>query len=151
MQNAATTTTVVHFECPSCNTHKPLSEYYNRAKDRKCRECIKAARRAKYAECSSTRHRIKFRNRVVLLRKYGLTLEQFTRMIDDQEGRCAVCFVALDFMAPAKDNSSACVDHCHTTGKVRGLLCKRCNLGLGFAQDNPTILRNMAEYLERSQ
>lgn len=75
-----------------------------------------------------------------LRRNYGITVEQYDKMLADQEGRCKICD-SVPGIRPL------CVDHCHETDKVRGLLCDSCNMMLGKAYDNPEILRRGAEYL----
>lgn len=75
-------------------------------------------------------------------KKYGLRREDFARMHDDQGGRCAIC--ARDF----KDNSDTCVDHCHASGKVRALLCRRCNRGIGLFRDHAPTIELAAAYLK---
>jgi hypothetical protein len=77
-----------------------------------------------------------------VLRRYGLDAATYDQMIVDQQGSCAVC------RAPFKPAVSPHVDHCHTTGAVRGLLCGGCNTGLGSFLDNPTALRSAADYIE---
>ena len=72
------------------------------------------------------------------LRKYGITPEQFDAMLIAQSGRCAIC---SDPMDPPN------IDHCHTAGHVRGLLCGPCNRGLGMFRDSPAALRAAADYL----
>jgi NMD protein affecting ribosome stability and mRNA decay len=79
-------------------------------------------------------------------RTYGISLEEFNLMWDNQKGRCKICEVTLQTRSHSPD--SVVVDHCHTTGKVRGLLCNECNRGLGYYHDNPIALRKAAEYLE---
>lgn len=78
------------------------------------------------------------------LREYGLTLEQVGAMFESQGFRCAVC----KDESIASDTKKRHVDHCHTTGKVRSILCRRCNLTLGHAKDSPELLRKLADYLE---
>ncbi len=78
--------------------------------------------------------------RIALKNLYGLTLEQWDRMLIRQGGRCAVC------EAPTQDLH---VDHCHATGKVRGLLCANCNRGLGLFADDPARMRVAARYLAK--
>jgi hypothetical protein len=78
-----------------------------------------------------------------LKKKFGLTLSQYDEMLSTQCGVCAICGGAC---ATGRRLS---VDHCHSTGKVRGLLCVRCNLTLGKMDDNPSILRAAADYVER--
>lgn len=79
--------------------------------------------------------------RVMLLRRYGLTVADYERMCAAQEGRCAIC---------ARPSSTRLhVDHCHATGRVRGLLCYRCNHGIAkFFSEDPARLRRAADYLE---
>lgn len=76
-----------------------------------------------------------------LRQTYGLTPEQVDDMVEAQGFLCATCGTDV--------REDPCVDHCHDTNRVRGILCRRCNLALGLALDNPTTLRAMAEYLER--
>jgi hypothetical protein len=66
-----------------------------------------------------------------LQRYYGITLNQFEELLEKQDNCCAICGVNED-SAPRKRLS---VDHCHDTGKIRGLLCDRCNLALGMLGD----------------
>lgn len=73
--------------------------------------------------------------------KYGLTLDEFTKMLEDQNYSCLICSSAEKLV----------VDHCHDTNKVRGILCNSCNLSLGWAKDNPDTLRKLAEYVESSR
>jgi hypothetical protein len=75
--------------------------------------------------------------------RYGLTLEGFERMRAEQGDACAVCY--LPFSAQHKRPA---VDHCHATGRVRGLLCAGCNAALGHVKDKPEVLRALAIYLE---
>lgn len=77
-----------------------------------------------------------YRNR----RVYGLSPEEYQAMFDSQFGFCAICGTA------PKDGKFH-VDHCHTSGVVRGLLCSHCNQMLGMAKDNPETLMKAAAYL----
>lgn len=76
-------------------------------------------------------------------KKYGLTVAEYDRMWAAQAGCCAVCGRA--FTAQTR---RAAVDHCHQTGKIRALLCTRCNTALGAVQDDALTLRALADYLE---
>jgi hypothetical protein len=71
--------------------------------------------------------------------KYGITLTERDQMISDQGGRCAAC--NGEMVRPV-------VDHDHTTGRVRGVLCNECNLAGGWANDDPKRLRALADYYE---
>lgn len=79
-------------------------------------------------------------------RQYGLTLEQRNAMLLAQDNVCAGCS-----SPEAGGRHGWHMDHCHTTGKVRGLLCNGCNLALGHVKDNPHRLRELAAYVERHQ
>lgn len=87
-----------------------------------------------------------------LMRKYGLTVEGFYGLMAIQEGACAICQVTMTLASDggriAAD--SACVDHDHNTGRVRGILCSKCNLAIGKFADSPSRLRRAADYLERA-
>ena len=82
----------------------------------------------------------------VLWRKYGLSPEVEAAMLTAQNGLCFTCG-----KPPSGKKSHAClsVDHCHKTGKVGKMLCAKCNPVLGLVYDDPALLRNMADYLER--
>lgn len=82
---------------------------------------------------------------------YGdlVTLEQYQDAWEWQEGLCAGCGKPETRKTPSGGVALMSADHCHATGKFRGLLCSRCNLALGYAQDDPEILRSLASYLER--
>ena len=82
------------------------------------------------------------------LKKYGLTEETFTELLNSQGGCCAICGQPDPRM---KNSSRLYVDHCHETGLVRGLLCRACNTMLGSAKDMATVLRAGADYLEREK
>jgi hypothetical protein len=77
-----------------------------------------------------------------LRRKYGITLEDWFKLYNTQKGLCAIC--SEGFI----NRRAAHVDHDHTTNKVRGLLCRRCNTMLGFARDDLLILQNAMDYLK---
>lgn len=80
-------------------------------------------------------------HRINIKRLYGLSLEDWDRMVIQQGGRCAIC----NLPAPALN-----VDHCHVSGTVRGLLCELCNKGLGLFKDNPAYLLEAVQYLRTS-
>ena len=77
------------------------------------------------------------------LRAYNLTIEQFENMLQEQNGKCAIC------NEENSNNSDLCVDHNHTTEIVRGLLCRRCNMGLGYFKDDIELMKSGIEYLEK--
>ncbi|MEU3452166.1 endonuclease VII domain-containing protein [Micromonospora sp. NPDC006766] len=79
------------------------------------------------------------RNRRYALR-YGVTVEWYEAKLKEQDGRCAIC--------GARPEKRLAIDHCHVTGKARGLLCFLCNSALGRFEDDPARLRRALAYLE---
>jgi hypothetical protein len=105
--------------CKICHTNKHKEKYHEETKEKRQRR----------QENNSKNH---------LLRKYGLTTEEFSGMILEQNNKCKICECELE---------DPQVDHNHATGKVRALLCRPCNLSLGLLKENPHILRNMVNYI----
>ena len=75
--------------------------------------------------------------------RYGLNKDDYLAMLEKQNNACAICLNPETI-----ENSILCVDHCHTTGKVRGLLCRMCNSALGKFQDDLLNLKRAVAYLE---
>jgi hypothetical protein len=78
-----------------------------------------------------------------LKRKYGMTIEQYDAMLEAQGGGCFIC------ARPPREDISLHVDHDHSTGKVRGILCFRCNNALADFQEDVRLLAKAANYLDR--
>src|SRR5262249_5100910 len=78
--------------------------------------------------------------RMYLLRRHGMTLLEYQLRLALQNGACAIC-------KKKPKRGLLCVDHCHVTGKVRGLLCRKCNSALGFYDDDPQVAQAGAGYL----
>lgn len=100
---------------------------------------IRADANARY-HANPQKHRDDF-----LRRRYGVSQVDYDRMLADQNGRCAVCGTA-EYIGPGKKPH---IDHDHKTGKIRGLVCVRCNVLLGMAQDQPARFYNAIEYLKK--
>ncbi len=81
-----------------------------------------------------------------MIRKYGLTLGQVTKMLEAQDYRCYICGVRADEIEG--DRKWLGVDHCHNSGGIRKMLCDKCNRGLGYFGDNPDVMRKAVDYLE---
>lgn len=92
----------------------------------------------KYTVNSKEYHR-----NIVLIHKYNITLEEYNKMLFKQDNKCAICERHLNELPKTFD-----VDHCHTTGKVRGLLCGKCNMGIGYFQDNSLIIEKALTYIK---
>jgi hypothetical protein len=99
-----------------------------RATDPEFRERENACRRATARES-----RLKY--------DYGLSLEEYAAMVAEQDGTCPIC----------EEKAELCVDHCHVYDMVRLLLCRNCNLGLGYFKDNPMLLSKGSRYVELFQ
>jgi hypothetical protein len=74
-----------------------------------------------------------------LFKTYGITVEEYTAMLDKQDGVCAIC--------KKPDSKRLSVDHSHQSGKVRGLLCTKCNTALGKFDDSVDLLNTAITYL----
>lgn len=77
-------------------------------------------------------------------KKFGITVDQYEHMLIMQNGVCAICHHVC------VTGRNLAVDHCHETGKIRGLLCANCNRGIGMFKDMPNRLKMAAKYLELS-
>lgn len=107
---------------------------YMREYSKKNRDRINAMRRARYSP---------ERNKDCALRtKYGISLKEYNRMFEEQKGKCAICGVELD------NGFFTHLDHDHDTGRVRGLLCRNCNPGLGQFKHSAGLLQKAVEYLK---
>jgi len=76
---------------------------------------------------------------------YGISVEQFDSMIEQQAGLCAIC------TKPMKPGHDTHIDHCHETNKVRAILCQRCNRGIGHFYDDTALISAAVKYLEVHQ
>lgn len=107
-------------------------------------DTIAARKKERYdAQKDSEEFKEKRRN-LKYVTRYGITVEDYERILAEQHGVCNIC---LQEQTTARNN--LCVDHCHITGEVRGLLCDHCNVGLGRFKDDPELLLRAVEYLKR--
>lgn len=125
--------------CCSCSKEKSTSEF-SPDKSKKdglaslCKEC----RRTRY----STRYSRTYRSKR-LQDLYGITASDYDRLLSDQNGTCAICCSK----ETGRNDTWFCVDHDHSTGEVRGLLCNNCNRALGLFNDNETTIQLAANYV----
>lgn len=82
-----------------------------------------------------------------LERTYGIDIQEYKRLLENQNHQCKICG-SEGFRLKECHNTLLVVDHCHTSGDVRGLLCPNCNRGLGLFQDSREFLQNAMDYLE---
>lgn len=137
--------------CTRCQQPKPVGQFRVDSRRRsgrrsRCSDCVKGPEQA-YNRSETTKLRKWFRD---IWTKFGLEETVCRELLERQEGRCAICGRPPGAGAKPGTGKRLCVDHCHETKKVRGLLCDSCNLGLGKFQDSPDLLRKAALYLENS-
>lgn len=107
-----------------------------------CKQCVNTHLKKKYWDNPTLSAEI---GRIKHLKKYyGISNEEYLKMFDEQKGCCAICNISQTEL-----KKKLFVDHCHNTGKVRGLLCRQCNSVLGYAYDNVDILTKSIEYLKK--
>lgn len=138
--------------CNSCGKATPLENIaansavckqckaeYNKEYRRKNKESLAEKKKEYYDNNKEKRQNSWY------LREYGISLEDFNEMRENQQNRCAICDIH-EIHAP---KSILFVDHCHSSGKVRALLCHHCNSGLGLFKDNALFLNTAILYLEQ--
>jgi hypothetical protein len=159
--------------CSKCGSWKTFGDFYEAAGMRDgfrsdCKACNLAAKAARYrADPEAAKRRVRAwqinnyeRYRAAQnarrgtpegkralreghpTRKFGITIADYERLLQEQDGGCAICG------APPPENGSLHVDHDHDTGAVRGLLCVRCNNGLGQFGESIEMLMSAIAYLE---
>lgn len=139
--------------CGGCNQLLPLGEFHKNAKSKdghsgRCKKCVKAYGASHYA--ANRERKLALSNAwrrnnpdrfmtAYLKRNYNITLADFNQIFEAQGKCCAIC--------KATDAPKWAVDHCHSSGTVRGILCNACNLGLGQFSDSPERLASAQTYL----
>ncbi len=135
--------------CLTCTQSRDASRFNKRdgiLDTKKCKDCrnIEEQKRRKndsvYAQKQAD-----IRRASNLKRLYGLTIDKYTKMFEDQNYRCKICNREIGI-----GNGTADVDHCHISNKVRGVLCKNCNKALGLVGDDINTLKNAIVYLENN-
>lgn len=138
-------------QCRTCRNRYPMENFYLTTsgvhRRRKCKGCVEDERRQRVERIlldpveSAKFKGMKRWGRIKT--RYGLTPADFGTLLQEQDSRCAICTVSFEEEDPH-------IDHCHKTGKIRGLLCSPCNRGIGQLRDDPQILMTAAKYLERN-
>ena len=141
--------------CTVCRELKSLVEFYNSkaykdGKSYRCKSCDKLARR-KYNE-KHRKQRLINQRKANLKHKYGMSVKDFDNLWEKQKGCCAICNKKLSNDSGRNHrHDKVVVDHCHTTKKVRGLLCTMCNKGIGLLKDDKSIVKNALTYLQNAE
>ena len=151
-------------KCSRCGQEKPTSDYHkdNRNPDGLygwCKDCARAKAReyrAKNVEKvrESQRRSRQSRPEVYweknLRSAFGITAEDYEQMLANQNGACAICKQEETEIHPRSGTQRRlAVDHCHDTGRIRGLLCNRCNRAIGLFRDSAQIIRSAINYLDK--
>lgn len=132
-------------KCTKCNLIKGLDKFYFRINKK-----TKTLYYQSFCkDCQNSYNYIKDKN-TKLKKAYGITLEEYEELLSKQNGKCAICSVDNNSKYCNKPRAFA-VDHCHTTGKIRGLLCSDCNTGIGLFKDNTNLLHFAIKYLNKTK
>lgn len=144
-------------ECTKCKVIKSVTDFHAVSKTNKkprsiCKECCKKDFRKnyqrnpeKYRQYTKSKSYRPDLKRKANLKTFGLTVDQYEKMFQDQHGVCAIC------EQECLSGKRLAVDHCHKTGKVRQLLCRRCNQSMGKFHDDPILLQKVVDYLLKWQ
>lgn len=133
-------------ECNICKETKPLDEFVkrsNRASGRQsyCKKCHNIKSRDEYSSDRMKDYDLK--------KLYGISLDDYEQLFNEQEGSCKICSRHISELNHGH-KKNLCVDHNHDTGKIRGLLCDKCNRGLGLFCDDETMLLKAVDYLKNN-
>lgn len=140
--------------CARCKICKPLDQFYPLRRrgaiefQPRCKDCNKEQSRQWYLQHKEI---TPDRRRYYTLKKYGLSFEDYNRMLSEQNRVCAICGKSEKQKSSSKNQSfHLSIDHDKHTGKVRGLLCAGCNQGIGKMDHNVAILKSAIKYLEKN-
>ena len=130
-------------KCSKCGVEKELIEFGNytyKGQPRKratCKSCKNEQQSKRYSEAPEVHREYLYK------KKYGISIQEYDELLAAQGGCCKICGTDTP-----NGQGRFVIDHNHTTGEIRGLLCSTCNTGLGNFFDNPQFLKNAATYLE---
>lgn len=130
--------------CPSCGKEKYLTDFHidrssKTGRTSSCKACAKERSKRFYQTSETYRQSIREGG---LKNRFGITQNDYFQMFEDQNELCGICKQKVDGYLH--------VDHDHSNGVIRGLLCKNCNHGLGNFKDNINLLKNAIEYLDKN-
>jgi len=139
-------------KCCTCHLEKPIEDFW---KDSTRNGLGGISRRCKQCSCSFSRKQYhaqpdkkSFNHTNHLRSRFGLKKEEYVRLLQAQNGVCCICGQRETAKSCGRIRN-LCVDHDHKTGKVRGLLCDRCNIALGCVKDNILLLYRCIDYLRK--
>ena len=144
--------------CKACRSKRDHGHYVRNRRSRQAKGRTYYAQNREMVLASVRRYIRKNRERVRerafyanIRRAYGISRERYDAMLERQAGRCAICHLHETEKGRGGRLVKLSVDHDHRTGVVRGLLCRKCNLLLAKAQDDPNRLYAAASYLKRAK
>ena len=131
--------------CTKCKIEKPLSDFRKKknVKSGYSSRCKKCESEYNKTVNYNRENKYEYNKKWRLKYNYGITLEDYNRLLEKQNGACAICGTTS-----TGKRKSFYVDHDHKTNEVRGLLCNQCNSGLGNLGDNIEIIEKAIKYLE---
>lgn len=160
-------------ECSTCNISKPLTEFHKKkgTKDgfhNQCKDCRKQYQQSNRNKINATKRewaknnkgKVAEYNRKSRLKNplaykdyqkrycYSITEKEFQEMLKSQDNKCKICNNLFTTSSKTNKVYVPHIDHCHATGKVRGLLCSKCNQALGLFKDDINTIYNSIKYLQ---
>lgn len=139
--------------CTKCKERQTIENFYlcsgGKYRRRICKTCNmgRATKRRNERKDIGEYHNIFYRENY-LRRKYGITVTQLEKLLDEQGGKCAICGRELDTTISSNVPGKMQIDHDHETGRVRGLLCFCCNTGIGKFKDSKELMKKAIDYLD---
>ena len=140
--------------CVDCKLNKYDGDFHyaNKVKDTKQKYCkICAVKRVRKYRKAQPRLYTELQRNSQLQKTYGITLADYNKMLGQQNNVCAICQKPETSLTKLGRTKQLSVDHCHDTGKIRGILCTKCNWVIGFINEDTEALRRAIEYLEKER
>lgn len=141
-------------KCRECGEYKSLLDFHKKTKSKdgrqsKCKECNQKSVE-KWQKDNPDKYEATWKRQIATdgallkrrLRTYQLSEQEYNELLEKCEGKCTIC--------KEVPSNWLVIDHCHTSGVVRGLLCNNCNTGLGYFKDDPIRMLNAIEYLNNA-
>jgi hypothetical protein len=146
--------------CSKCKQDKPQNQFEKSPNRRPfglaslCIPCNKERKRKekfnRYHSLSKEQRRVQ--NKKGNVRKFGISYEEYHAMLERQDNKCSICNKEeTETNVVYNHTKYLAIDHCHETGKIRGLLCSKCNKGIGMFKEDISILKSAISYLEKYQ
>lgn len=122
--------------CSKCNDLKPIEEFHFRNDSN-----------THYTYCRDCKTKQTYTNSIQ--KKFNMSPTDYINLHDYQKGLCAICSTPVENVFTGFKGIKQAIDHCHHTGEIRGILCRKCNSGIGMLQDDPYIIEKALNYLNK--